>query len=251
MIKYITPTGNVCKIFHFPGFRSQSKLDLMESKIATEFKVPENVQIITTVDEESIEKSPLIKQLNYNKTEYINSALGKDTSDWCNRKKIQLIYDALQSVTKEYCLILDGWDVVIVNNLMDIIEDFKSYGVKVLYNATVADFPDVKIETIPNQKEMGTFCYFNAGCCIGETETLKKIYKEALDLINQTDLTQEKHADSEQYWLRKVFANHTDDYTIGIDYLCKIFQVWHKVKLSLPKIKGPGNIYYNIKEKSN
>lgn len=246
MIKYINSQGNTCKILHFPGRRDNTIRRLIDSFTGFKIKLPDNVQLITTVDNGTVDKAALIKQLDYNNIDYINSAHNKDTNHWCNRKKIQFIYDTLCTVEKEYCLILDGWDVGIVGDLSDIIDLYKTYNVKVLYNSTVEAFPDVEIETVSNQEELGVYGYFNAGCCIGETESLKAVYKRALEIIEASDLSNEKYAASEQYWLRKVYAEHVDDGLMGIDHQCKIFQVWHKVKLGLPEILGHNNIVYRL-----
>lgn len=93
---------------------------------------------------------------------------------------------------------------------------------------------------------MGTFCYFNAGCCIGETESLKTIYKRALEIIENADLANDPHSGSEQYWMRKVFAEHLTDGLMGIDYKCKIFQIWRKVKKNLPTFQKGGEIVYQL-----
>lgn len=251
MIKYINSQGNVCRILHFPGDRDGYIQHLIKSFIGFNIKIPDNLQVITTVDNSTIDSAALIKQLENSHIDYINSAENKDTNNWSNRKKIQLIYDTLCTVEKEYCLILDGWDVGIVGDLSNVIDLYKTYNVKVLYNATVDTFPPVAIESIANQSDLGVYGYFNAGCCIGETQALKAVYKRALDIIAETDLTQEKWAASEQYWLRKVYAEHTEDALMGIDYQCKIFQVWHRVKLGLPKILGPNNIVYELSVKES
>lgn len=242
MITFLNPYGDPVKIFHFPGHRNSVRQGILDSFEGYKITLPDSIQLITTVENSSIETAPLIKQLNRNHTEFINSAYNKDTAQWCNRKKIQFIYDALCEVDKEYCLILDGLDVGIVGDLSDILDIYKTYDVKVLYNATVAEFPQVKIEAIPDQDTMGTFCYFNAGCCIGETETLKTIYGRALEIIAAADLENDKYATGEQYWMRQVFAEHLTDGLMGIDYKCKIFQIWHKIKKELPTILPTGKI---------
>ena len=248
---YLNAKGNPIKISHFPGHSKCKYKDLIKEFAKTKIsEIPSDLQIITCVDDNNVanDKSPLIRQFNKNNIPFINAASGKDVYPWVHNKKIQLIYDTLQNVTSKYCLILDGIDVTFNSDLTSIIEDFKAYNKKIIFNGTSLLHPRVIIDVIPNRVEKyGKNSFLNAGCCIGETEALKSFYKEVLDLFNTTDKATNKYWKSEQYFVRSVFANHMD--TVWFDYESKIFQVWHGIKLGLPEInKKTGEIEYRILE---
>lgn len=231
MQKYISPFNNILKILHFPGTRTlNKKIPLIGGNKFTQFSVPKNVTIITTANDTIKGSALLLKQLKNANVNFIN-CVPDGTYNWNNRFKIKFLLDALKTVKTKYCLILDSLDVAIVSDLKDIVNIYKSYNVQTLYNGTTAEFPDVTIENIPNRIEkFGPYSFFNAGCCIGTTKSLIKIYLEANDIVNATDLEGDKHANSEQYFMRKVFANHLEDNLIGIDWQCKIFQCWHDIQ---------------------
>lgn len=254
---YLTSKGTPIKISHFPGWTRYKYKNLIDRFATTKIKpLPENVTLITCVDDDSVayDKSPLIRQLNKNNIPFINAAEHKDVYPWVNNKKIKLLYDALQKVETEYCLILDGIDVTINTDLSDIIEVYKTYGKKIIYNATPWAHPHVILDLVLNRKELyGKYCFLNAGCCVGETKALQDFYGEILDIFNKTNKDEDPYWESEQYFVRKAFAKHLD--TIFFDYDCKIFQVWHKTELSLPIIdSNTGHITYQIidtKKKEN
>jgi len=245
---YLTSKGTPIKISHFPGWTRYKYKYLIDRFSKTKIKpLPEKIQLITCMDDDSVSynKSPLINQLNSNGIPFINAAEHKDVYPWVNNKKIKLIYDALQNVTSEYCLILDGIDVTINQDLDDIIDIYKTYDKKIVFNATPWAHPKVIIDMVEDRKiRYGKYCFLNAGCCIGETESLRSFYKEALDIFNETP-QDNPYWSSEQYFIRKVFANHMD--TVFFDYDCKIFQIWHKTKVGLPQInRKNGHITYQI-----
>lgn len=246
--KYISPYGNAVKILHFPGDSDMKKQACLNSFNYKPIVKPDNVEIITTAFEVENTTLPLLTQLKNSKIPFLNSTDNHKIITWNNRNKIQYIYDTLQEVSSDYCLILDSRDVAIASNLSDILSLYESYGVDVLYNAGDALHPNIEIEKIPNRNELGEFKYFNAGCCIGKTDTLKELYKEALDIIAETNLEECPYSNSEQYFLRQVYANHLNDGKMGIDYKCRIFQVWHNLKKSI-QLEPSGNIFYNLKTK--
>lgn len=248
-ITYLTSKGTPIKISHFPGWTRYKYKNLIDRFSNTTINaLPENLQLITCVDDDSVahDRSPLIKQLNKNNIPFINAAEHKDVYPWVNNKKIQLIYDALQNVEAEYCLILDGIDVTINQDLNDVIDIFKTYDKKIIFNATPWAHPHVILDLVPNRKELyGKYCFLNAGCCIGETKALKEFYKEVLDIFNATKKEEDKYWESEQYFVRKAFAKNMD--TVFFDYDCRIFQIWHKTEVGLPDIdKNTGDIIYRI-----
>ena len=243
---YLSNKGHKIKICHFPGWTRYNYKHKIDKFSRYKTSIPDNLTIITVVDDDSVayDKSPLIKQLNMNGIPFINAAEHKDVYPWVNNKKLELINDALKKVNTTYCLILDGIDVVIIDDLKDIIDIYSTYGKDIIYNASPWAHPKLDIEGIENRKELyGEYCYLNAGCCIGKTTALKKFYKECVETFNAAD-TNDENWESEQYFVRQVFAKHTDK--IFFDYECKIFQVWHKTELKLPYINENRDIIYQI-----
>ena len=83
----------------------------------------------------------------------------------------------------------------------------------------------------------------NAGCCIGKTKALRAFYKECLDIFKSSD--KDEYWQSEQYFVRKAFAKNMKK--VWFDHDCRIFQVWHKTEVGLPKIdRMTGDIIYQI-----
>lgn len=245
---FLTSNNNHIKISHFPGWTRYKYMKYINKFAKNKTTLPSDVTLITCVDDDSAnyDKSPLIRQLKLNNIPFINAAEHKDVYPWVNNKKIQLICDALNKVNTKYCLILDGLDVVINEDLKDIVKIFKSFKKDIIFNATAWAHPSIEIDVIEDRYLLyGTFCYLNAGCCIGKTEALKSFYNEVLEEFKQCD-PKDEYYNSEQYHVRKVFAKHMD--TVFFDYKCKIFKVWHKSKVSIPLIDNDThNIIYKIK----
>lgn len=232
MDKYLNVYGQPIKIAHFPGDSKYLNKQLLNKFKWTPITVPDNIKIITIATSNIENSSPLLQQLKTNNIPYINVVPQEfDQTHWINSNKIQLISECLEQISTEYVLLLDALDVAILDNLDCIIDLYKSYNVEVLYNGTVNNYPSIEIEEIPNRDELGTWGFFNAGCCIGKTEALKQIYAEALEMVNNPSEDDLKHKASEQYFIRKVYAKHVSDGLIGVDYQCKIFQVWHFIKV--------------------
>lgn len=247
---YCNSNGEPIRISHFPGWTRYNYAAKMRSFERSKTNIPDNVTLITCMDDDSVaaDKSPLIRQLTNNNIPFINAAEHKDVYPWVNNKKLQLINDALKKVKTEYCLILDGIDVTINQDLSDIVDLYKTYNKDIIFNATPWAHPHVEIDVIENRKELyGRYCYLNAGCCIGTTKALKAFYKECLDIFKACPEDDEFYS-SEQYHVRKAFANNMDK--VWFDYDCRIFQVWHKTEFDLPYLDKDGNIIYKVKKGS-
>lgn len=244
---YLTSKGNPVMISHFPGWTRYKYKYLIDKFATIKTSCPENVTIMTTMDDDSVanDKSPLIRQLRKNNIPFINCAEHKDVYPWVNNKKIELIYNGLQKVNTEYCLILDGGDVTINDELTNIVEIYKTYNKDIVFNATPWAHPKVLIDLVDNRKELyGKYCFLNAGCCIGKTESLKEFYKQCLDIFKKADKN-DPYWESEQYFVRKAFAKNMDK--VWFDYDCKMFQIWHKTEVGLPQIdRHTGDITYRI-----
>ena len=106
-------------------------------------------------------------------------------------------------------MIVDGYDVVF-NKLDDIVEKFKKYDTRILYNASKNNYPNVYIDKIPERDYLGSFRFFNAGCCIGYTQDLIKFYEECLEMQQSREIMSANLEMSEQFILRHVFKKYSE-----------------------------------------
>jgi len=228
--KLLNYHGGEINVCHLQG-RSMAEYPLViqflyNKKISGE--KPKNITIITT--ETDPENAILTQQLYLNDISYINS-VNDDLLEWSNINKIDFLIDALEKTETEYALILDGRDVII-NTFEGIIEKYKSTGLNILFNATKNNFPRVEIDKLHDRDWRGNFKYFNAGCCIGETDALLKFYKECKELI--PTLKDVEIFNSEQYIIRHCYAKYSEDINnkfVDFDWECNIFQTFAQTRL--------------------
>ncbi|MDR1755241.1 MAG: hypothetical protein LBR74_10185 [Eubacterium sp.] len=221
--RYFSHSKNEVMIAHFPGSCKLIKRELLNSLTDTVFYIPDNIDIISVITDDCLENAPLHKQLLHNKIRYINPVKGKKIN-WVMTMKIPLILDGLIESKKEYSLVLDGLDVVIISDLNGIIEKFLTYNKKVLFNATIWKLPGMLTETLKNRQQYGKYKFLNAGCCFGKTKDLIDFYKYVKEVFESSRETKK----SEQYFIRKAFDKRQEE--VFFDYECKIFQVWHSTK---------------------
>ena len=232
-MKFINNNNNIL-IGHFPGQTKNQFYNILQQALNIKFKIPENITIISPITPDQIPYSPLVTQLVNNNYKYINIVYDRYMR-WEKSQKPFLIYDSLLQCPTEYALILDGNDVVIMDDLTDIIDRFNTYNKKVLFNPTFYMYPHIKVDDVPNREKLGKYCHLNAGCCFGKTIDLINFYKEVKKEVNKDHCP----VDSEQYYVRKVFNKHQDE--VFFDYKCKIFQCWHKAEISVFQ----DNLYVN------
>lgn len=211
---------NVC---HFQGKSLDGKPLLVNYLIdkPIDGKLPEEVTLMTT--ETNPAYALTCQQLEKNCVPYVNS-VKEPLLEWSNIEKVSLILEALKEVKTEFCLIVDGRDVIF-NSFEGILEKFKATGLRMLYNATKNNFPRAEIDKIHDRDWRGDFKYFNAGCCIGYTKDLIDFYQECFDI--KDSLPDVDIINSEQYILRHIFAKYSEDVNqkyIDFDYDCNIFQ---------------------------
>lgn len=224
-MEYYSHTNNKILIGHFPGQTKLENIDLINELKERMFSIPNNIDILSIITKDCITSSPLHYQLEKNGYTYINP-LEDRVMIWQRYKKVYFVLEALKRSTKEYSLILDGNDVVILSDLTDIVKRFNTYDKKIIFNSTIWMYPHIIVDNVPNRGDYGEYCYLNAGCAFGKTSDLIEFYELVIQEI-------EKHSnhnkvDSEQYYVRKVFDKCQD--TVFFDYDCKIFQCWHKAE---------------------
>lgn len=233
-MKFYNNGNNNILIGHFPGQTKNQFYSILQEAQKIKFKLPDNITIISPITPEQIPYSPLVGQLVNNNYKYLNIVYNRYMR-WEKANKAKLIYDSLLQCETEYALILDGNDVVIMDDLTDLVDRFNKYNKKVLFNPTFYMFPHIKVDDVPNREQLGKYCYLNAGCAFGKTIDLINFYKEVKKEINKDNTP----VDSEQYYVRKVFNKHQDE--VFFDYKCSIFQCWHKAEVSVYQ----DNIYVN------
>lgn len=165
----------------------------------------------------------LLKQCNKHYIPLIN-CVPKDydkTQPWYMPNKIKFFLETLDNIDQEYVMFLDGYDVLLTG-LDDIIQKFEDSKYDIVFGPSCNNYPDVLVDVIPFRTKKGVYRYFNAGCCIGKKESLKKFYRECLNYIDIPNPLQ-----SEQLVIRHAFAKYSSDLNqtfIGVDHECKIFQ---------------------------
>lgn len=202
-------------VLHFPGTTRKVYHQVFKSeldKVILE-EVPE-LDIIScwTDDNDCI----LYQQLKKQNINLINAYPGVKVKSWDMRNKIKWYIDTLERSDKDICLLLDGYDVLLVS-LDNIIEKFKSSGTRILFNSTKANYPRLDIEYIENREQYGYDHWLNAGCCIGYRQDLINFYKEALSYFKEARETR-----SEQHLIRLAFKNHTKE-EVWVDFDRLIF----------------------------
>jgi hypothetical protein len=173
---------------------------------------------------------------NLNALDIKHHVLGKSLNNWKNPNKISLLVDFLPNIKTEYTMVLDAYDVLLVNNMKDIITDFESFGSMILFNATYGTYPEDKKGLYCNMekslKPNDFFCHLNSGCFLGKTDYVKYLYNLALS--HEDNVTKKYHY-SDQIKIKKFYVEKFPE--IQIDSKCKIFQVlgWKQV-ITKPKM---------------
>ena len=224
-MEYYSHSNNKILIAHFPGQTKHENLELINELKEREFILPNNIDIVSVITKDCLKTSSLNYQLKKNNYTYINSVKDRIMS-WSRCGKIYHVLDSLKESSKEYSLILDGNDVVILSDLTDLVSLFESYNKKIIFNSTIWMYPHVIVDNVHNRGQYGEYCYLNAGCAFGKTEDLIQFYELAIKELEKD--SNHKKVDSEQYYIRKVFDKHQD--IVFFDYECKLFQCWHKAE---------------------
>ena len=214
VINKITNTNPL--IVHAAGFSHHTKewKELCDKAVDTKVELANDVTIISFFFGNA--KFPLKQQLENSNIEYVNASENKLIPFWQNRMKIKFIDETIKSINTKYVLILDGIDILMADNCTDIVERFKEFNCKILYNATKNCYPEHITKDIENSHT--EWKYLNAGALIGETEYVAKFYN---DIMIDYDNVSMPLPQSEQGRIRDKWKNYS---YIKCDYGCKIFQ---------------------------
>lgn len=218
---YINDKNNKIYVAHFPGSGIKLGQSIIDENINRSISIDSRISIITPTTRECGLTSGLIKELEYNSINYINTA--ENETVWLNTKKIKYILESLEKVRTEYALILDGRDTIILNDLdEEFIEKFKSLKFDIIYNATTVQFPrNLVIEPLKQLMKIPyPRKYLNAGVCFGKVDSLKKMYNTCEEILLNT-----KNKTLEQPIVRMARQKHLD--ICGIDHECDLFVATH------------------------
>jgi len=219
-MKYLNHNSEEFFIGHFQGHSFNKYNNIYTEMIKTNnITIPDDLTIIS-LKSNLLEEPGLFKQLQNNNINYINPLKNENIQQWKMKIKLEYIQKALNECTTIYALLLDSKDVAINKDLSNIINVFKTFNKRIVYNASKNNFPDIILDEVENREQLGEFKYLNAGCCIGYTQDLKEFYKYvcSLNLLNPFE--------SEQYEIRIGFNQKQD--IITFDSECKIFQTFCK-----------------------
>lgn len=178
--------------------------------------------IVTTYTDQA--KCILLQQCDLNNIPVYNSCKYFSDASWYMPNKIKYILNTLiKDCKNDIVMILDGYDTLMVS-LDNIVDKFKEYNCKVLFNATSNHYPNIEIDgDIDYSDKKGVNgVFFNAGCCIGYREDLIKIYYDAYYEI--MGHIKDNLWDSEQFILRISLGKKKYE-GIDIDYKDSIFKV--------------------------
>lgn len=221
MNKYYN-NGNIQYILHFPGTEKFGE-DICNNEINRKIKVSDKITLISPMNKPVVEKSYLKKQCDFNNIDLVIPELAYNTVDWNHCNKILMILEALEKATTEYCVVLDGSDTIIVNDLDDeFINKCLSYNSNILYNADIKRFPKNYNEKLSPEVSHSYTKFMNAGICFGKTSELLKMFNEIKPLVKWFL----KNPGGDQL-LIKMYRNDIDENAYEVDYDCKLFTVIH------------------------
>lgn len=175
-------------------------------------RIPNDLTVVTWNNKSFSLLEEQLKKLNI---EYI--CLGKDEFFWnSNRIKISTLVKA--SIKTKYCLGMDAYDVVILQDLNNIVDKFKETNCELIYNATskVHPFCNEHYE-IESKMADGVFRFLNSGVFIGNTKFL-------MNCLNELNISDPQFSYSDQFIIRKLYHKYYPK--IKVDWNCSLFQIF-------------------------
>ena len=228
-LKYYNSIGDTQYVLHCPALGDIAGWNIIEKQKETTISISDDITIISIMNKECIDTSPLHYQLTKSGISYLNdnSLLNVPSEDWCNLAKLDAIVKLLPQVKTKYTLILDGRDVVLLDDLNDkFISKFESMNNDIVFNGQTYSHPKAPVESlfkIISDRRLSK--YLNAGVCIGKTDALIKLYNLALHISKGNDHQNTINGKpSEQYIIRKTVAL-TNNIKIDVDGDNKLFTV--------------------------
>ena len=178
-------------------------------------------------------------QRNLERLNIKHRVLGRHIAKWSNLHKVDLAFEALETVDTPYLMACDGSDVCFLASPSEILHRFVRTGAQMLFNATYVNWPpDQTYATIEMKLHPDrAFCFLNGGVWIAHAESAKKVlhltrelrkdieYKRKLEDLcrNRRPSHKELFRNSEQVSIRPIY--HKCFPEVNIDSRCEIFQV--------------------------
>lgn len=161
-------------------------IELIKLTNRVEASMPNDVTIISFFHGD---KSFALKnQLEDQFIPYINASTS-DITIWQDREKIRLIHNAIKKVKTTYVLVLDGIDVLLADNIIQLIDKFKETDCKLLYNACTISHPlSYNINEIKGDESLGKFNLLNTGAFIGESEFVNTFYDDVMTIYDDINM---------------------------------------------------------------
>lgn len=224
-MKVLSPTSNEINVLHFNGRSQYNHNSLFSDCMNVNLEKTDNFEIISCWDRD--DKCILNKQLSKNNISLKNSYIKTDKR-WDNRYKIECFLNALKESNSDIIMLLDGNDVLFTD-FSNIIDKFKNYNTKILFQAGTYDYPISGIEEIRTIPGSFGFEHLCAGCCIGYKDYLIEFYGKCFEIKD----TLKNIWKSEQLVVRTAYKYFTEKYGYGysnIDYNVSIFQKMYDMK---------------------
>ena len=157
------------------------------------------------------------------------TVLGSGITDWKNNLKIKLLIDHLAAgKAKDYVLLADSADVILANDLGPIVETFKTFGCRALFNAErrnwPADLPPFEQDVAPGE----LFPFLNSGVWIAEASFAREIAEYC------AGLTIEKHGKSDQARYKIAYRHFYP--MMRVDHHCVLFQNINRVDTDIVEL---------------
>lgn len=230
-INYYNKNEEQLYILHFPGTGINGHEYIIENNLKRKINISNNLSIISIMDKTCWEASPVRKQCEFNNISLYNPAL--NCTSWNNTLKINYILKCLEVIDTEYVLIVDGRDVIFVNNLDDtLIDKYKTFGVPIVYNGTPVAYPKKYVESLQEIINIkGKQKYLNAGVCLGTKKALTEFYTKA-SKINKEHSSNK----SEQYIIRLTRKLYPELATHDSEN--KIFRIVHQYDTTITEVNG-------------
>lgn len=226
-------------ILHWNGFYKDDndiKYKLFSELSLNKIYKPNWLDIIICYTDRN--KALLANQLELSNISYINPIV--KTNNFIKAYKPIYYYGALKECKNEYTIIMDAYDVVIIN-FNDIIEKLSIYNRQLIYNAQCYDFPPINLEYdvgCPNN----TYNKINSGVVFGKTKDLKEFYKGFSEYTKNNINENEYETLFEQYHLQRYLHYKLNNISVGIDY--KLLSLIQCFNMSLYKDEN-NNIFIN------
>ncbi|WP_299611671.1 glycosyltransferase domain-containing protein [uncultured Tateyamaria sp.] len=166
---------------------------------------------------------PCIFEQSLNHLGLVPSVLGRGVEEWVNSiHKPTLTLKALQTISSDYVLGVDGFDAIALRDPGQAVDLFEAeFSCDLLFNAGKVCWPDLDVfrdfEHSVSDAAGSPFRYLNGGAWIGRTEFCREFFA-AVAAQPQLD----GWPGSEQGLLKQLFPEWYPN--VSVDYRCRIFQ---------------------------